>query len=556
MDHGYNRPDSIDYKTLLCKLRHFFPTPFLNDSKKNEFIEIVTKQLLDLEKLKSKTPYMGKPSEINYAAALSKRIPEHISSLEDIVNELTEHVQGMPLWAHPRVQMNVAPPPSISSILGTLVGAIYNPNIVEEAYSIKVSQTEIEVCSMCAAMIGYDPNLSAGISTFGGTGTLLYAAKLGIEKASPGTFKTGIREELNIIAAKTAHYCKYTIAEWLGLGLNNVVNVDVYSDNSMDREDLQKTMHELLQKGKKIACIIATIGSTDTFSIDDLRFILKLRDSLVKEYSLPYIPHVHADAVIGWAWSVFNDYDFTHNPMNFPAETRDRLKQIRQELSALREADSIGIDFHKTGYTNYISSFILVKNRNDLRLIARDTHLMPYLFHEGKYHPGTYTLETTRSGASVLAAYANLCLFGKEGYRAILGHIVSLAEYLRHRLENNSFACIVNIFNHGPVTLFRLYPVSINAKESFKEEMQNPAMTHVLQKYNEYNQRIFHILEKQSLDTPNGFVLSYTELAGKTLYGEKILALKSFIMTPFANESSIDALMNCITKAIKEVQLD
>ena len=60
-----------------------------------------------------------------------------------------------------------------------------------------------------------------------------------------------------------------------------------------------------LDSGKKIAAIIATMGTTDAFGLDDLQAIVAMRDSLVDEFQLSYRPHIHADAVIGWAWSVF-----------------------------------------------------------------------------------------------------------------------------------------------------------------------------------------------------------------------------------------------------------
>ena len=59
------------------------------------------------------------------------------------------------------------------------------------------------------------------------------------------------------------------------------------------------------------------MGTTDAFGVDDLDAIADLRDRLVEDYGLDYTPHVHADAVIGWAWSVFNDYDFERNPLGF-----------------------------------------------------------------------------------------------------------------------------------------------------------------------------------------------------------------------------------------------
>ena len=42
-----------------------------------------------------------------------------------------------------------------------------------------------------------------------------------------------------------------------------------------------------------------------------------------------------------------------------------------------------------------------------------------------------YTLEMSRSGTGTLAALANLKLFGKEGLRVIIGHIVEMPQLLR-----------------------------------------------------------------------------------------------------------------------------
>ncbi|MGC3968872.1 MAG: hypothetical protein QM775_16340 [Pirellulales bacterium] len=96
-------------------------------------------------------------------------------------------------------------------------------------------------------------------------------------------------------------------------------------------------------------------------------------------------------------------------------------------------ADSIGIDFHKTGYAPYISSLFLVQQCADFGLIARDRDSMPYLYQSGSYHPGMYTLETSRSGTGPMAALATMLMLGREGFRTLLGHIVEMAEVLARR---------------------------------------------------------------------------------------------------------------------------
>ena len=89
-------------------------------------------------------------------------------------------LEGMPLWGHPRTQINVVPPPSIPSVIGSLLPAIYNPNLVSDDTSYGLMETEAAVVAMVSRLVGYDPARAAGVFTFGGTGTVLYGAKRGV----------------------------------------------------------------------------------------------------------------------------------------------------------------------------------------------------------------------------------------------------------------------------------------------------------------------------------------------------------------------------------------
>src|SRR5262249_54014255 len=160
-------------------------------------------------------------------------------------------------------------------------------------------------------------------------------------------------------ASEAAHYCKYNIAGWLGLGTNQFVSIPCDHANEMDMAVLEARLREVLQQGGKVAAIIATLGSTDAFGLDDLEKIAALRDRLVDEFQLPYRPHIHADAVIGWAWSVFNDYDIEANGLGFRRRTVRAIAGAKRRMCHLRLADTIGIDYHKTGFTPYVASQLL-----------------------------------------------------------------------------------------------------------------------------------------------------------------------------------------------------
>src|SRR5206468_5193531 len=131
----------------------------------------------------------------------------------------------------------------------------------------------------------------------------------------------------------------------------SLVTIPTDAKNEMDLRELERQAREALQGGKRIAAFLATMGTTDAFGLDDLQGIVALRDALVEEFHLPYRPHVHADAVIGWAWSVFNDYDTEVNALGFRRRTLRALAGACRRLRPLRLADSLGVDFHKPGFT-------------------------------------------------------------------------------------------------------------------------------------------------------------------------------------------------------------
>ncbi len=543
--------EGVSYKDLLQKVRVFFPSPISDPVHDAYFIQSVAKGLNAIDNLKGRQPFLGTRTKLEYDLARSGKLSDKMSSLEETILAIANYMQGNYIWGHPHTQENVIPPPTIASIIGQLFCSIYNPNVIWDEYSHKLGQAEIEVAGICADLVGYDQKTSVGIFTFGGTGTILYGVKLGIEKASPGVFRKGLHEKLYVVASEAAHYAKLSVLGWLGIGLENFVSVPTDSDNSMDLIALETTLRKILEKGEKVACIITTMGTTDAFGIDNLEYVVRLRDKLMDEYMLSYRPHVHADAVIGWAWAVFNDYDFEGNPLGFPMRTLRSLWDTYINLRALHLADSIGLDFHKSGYGPYVSSMIMCKDRKDLDLITRDNSIMPYMFQFGNYHPGVFTLEASRSAGSVLSALANLKLLGKEGYQTIIGHIVSMAETLRASIEKAPNACLVNNYNYGPVTLFRSYPDGVDAVTSFLEETTDPGKVDQLKKYDEYNRRIFDILYRQ-MEEGNGIALSYTDRSRLTSYGEPVLALKSFVMSPFIDEAAMDFLMTCLENARKE----
>ena len=102
-----------------------------------------------------------------------------------------------------------------------------------------------------------------------------------------------------------------------------------------------------------------------------------------------------ADAVVGWSWIYFRDYDFAKNPLGFSERVMPLLRQNGQAMKEIEVADCIGIDFHKVGFAPYVSSCFLYKDAAEFESLHR-RGTDAYLQVRTPYNPMYYTLEVLR----------------------------------------------------------------------------------------------------------------------------------------------------------------
>ena len=536
------------YRELLSQIRLAFPQPVSDRIHDSYFVFTLMRALDQIDALKSETPLLGGSRTLDYVGAGQARLQDEVSSVEQVAAELVDQFRGLPIWGHPRAQMNVVSCSSIASIIGVLLPAIYNPNLVSDDTAHGIMEAEVRVTAMAADLVGYDPDMASGLFTFGGTGTNLYGVKIGLEKALPGTMEDGVRGDAVVLTSEQCHYSRLNVAGWLGLGERNVIEVRSRHTNDVDLDLLTEAAERALTDGRRIAAIIAAMGTTDAFGVDDLEAIVAMRDRLVTRFELDYRPHVHADAVIGWAWSVFTGYNFEENPLGFRPRTVRALAGARHRIKHLGLADSMGLDFHKTGFAPYVSSLFLVRDRADLQHLVRGRADMPYLFQSGEHHPGLFSLETSRSGAGALSALGSLRLLGKTGLRALLGHLVEMAELLREHLEGHRMTTVLNGENFGTVTLFRVYPDGVDTWTIKEREHADPAARDLLLAHNDYNRRIYRYLHEDAV-AGRGVLISMTECYRVTEYDEPVVALKVYVLSPFVDETDVALLVTKVLEA-------
>jgi len=551
-----NLQERLHYTEILEHLKNGFPHPISNPVLDGYFVHTLSRFLDRVDDLKSAAPLLGRGQQGRYQQIQEIGFPEEMHSVEEVTRDIVDYCRGMPVWGHPNSQVNVIPSATIPSITAIVAAALLNPNIIWDEYAARFAEAEIQAVAMLSDLVGYDPKRAGGVFTFSGTGTIFYGVKLGLEKYLGGRgMAEGVRDDLKIVSSASSHYARLNASAWLGLGTKNLVAIPNTRDNEMSLTDLEDYLRQAFAAGEKVAVIIATMGTTDAFGIDDLAGIVRLRDELVQQYRVPP-PHIHADSVIGWIWSVFRDYDFDANSLGFHARTVRSLQDSCKRLGHLRLADSLGVDFHKTGYTPYISSAFLARERQDLTLLSRHPEEMPYLYQFGQYRPGIYTLECSRPGGGALAALANMRFFGKQGFRVLIGHVVEMAAMLRERLETYPFIEVLNDFNYGPVTLFRVYPEGVVAKEAFQREVSDPSYRKELEAHNDYNRHIFQKVHDRAM-AGQGVLLSWTTAYRHADYngkeGPPIAALKSFILSPWTDLAAVDMVARQVVEVREQL---
>lgn len=470
-----------------------------------------------------------------------KHIPQNGNDVSNVLTEFSKFFQRSVLWENPGTMINITPPANIPSIVTSFYTLLYNPNFAQDESSGYLMTTELIVSKYLSEMVEWDVTKSRGIFTFGGKGTNLYAAKIGIKKAIPNVIEEGLNEKKVIVFSnEKGHPCHREICDWLGLGKNACLRLPVNKSGQVIVEELENQLRDCINKGNKIGCIILNGGTTNEIIIDPIKKVVNLRDKLVKEYNLDYIPHIHVDAVIGWVWLFFKYYDFEKNELNMNDNELAKIYSMKEKIIEIKYADSFGADFHKTGFCPYVSSIFMAKNFNDVTGLGNKNDRGIENLKFGEYSPFEYTLELTRSSIGPVAAYTAFESFGIKGFQEIIYKIFSNCEYIRNYLQNQSNFEVINMNTEGFATLFIITPFSVT--KTYKDYVSgNSENLSELVKYN-HNFYLFclKMLEEKKVHFKITFSKSYKPFGAANPTG----ALKIYPTSPVVTKEEIKKCLN------------
>ncbi|WP_157183350.1 pyridoxal phosphate-dependent decarboxylase family protein [Sciscionella marina] len=467
-----------------------------------------------------------------------------------VLAQLRRWLAGSVKVHHQLFAKNIIPPPSFVNLATLCTTSLFMPNGVTGEDAGETLSAELNCARALARLAQYDPDRAGGLFTFGGTATNLYAIKVGLSKAQPDHIERGIEPGVCVVGSWPAHYSHKSACAWLGIGTHNYLSAASLPDQTTDIASMEAVCRDALDRGNRLACIMGAGGTTSNMAVDDFVEISAMRDRLVEEYSLDYTPHIHADTVVGWAYLCFADYDLHINPLGFGPSVVEKLSRLVDRLKTIQYADSFGADFHKTGFAPYTSSMIVMQEQRDLSRLRRDGETMTPLFHDKDvYNPGTFTLETSRSAANMVATWVGLQSLGKQRLRQLLGHALETSEALRGSVEDltNSGMTVINDQSYGPDVFIRCYPSGDPATGA-----ENFSDTSTVQRINSYTSELFSWLSRRLVPDTEQIALSKTSAAFYTSTGEPVVALRIYSLNPHFSDTHAKELIGHLSEGKRQ----
>ena len=230
-----------------------------------------------------------------------------------------------------------------------------------------------------------------------------------------------------------------------------------------------------------------------------------------------------------------------------------KIKILNSRVQELRYADSLGVDFHKTGFCPYVSSLFIVKQRKDFyKLNSKKEMTLDELYY-GNYNPFEATLELTRPSSGPIMALTTLKSLGIKGFQEIIANMFVSTEKFREILVQNDNIIMLNENTEWLATLFIIKPEKYKMLSIEEILKLNKSELEEIKKYNINYAK--YILEKAKNDE-----ISFTCTSSRSYKipktDIKLGALKAYPMSVFFNNEEVKLIVKEVFNSIDDYKRD
>ncbi|BDQ02721.1 aminotransferase class I/II-fold pyridoxal phosphate-dependent enzyme [Ignavibacterium sp.] len=267
-----------------------------------------------------------KPGEI--LSRIPEQPPQTGEDIEKIISSIDRIlIDGITHWNHPGFMAYFNSTSSMPGVLAEMLSAAFNANGMLWKTSPAFTELEKAMMNWFRQMVGLPENYWGIIYDTASTSSMHAIAsareQLNLNIREKGMSGRTDLPKLRLYCSEQAHSSIEKGAVTLGIGLEGVRKISVNEKYEMNAQELEAAIKSDISKGIKPFCVVATVGTTSTTSIDPVREI----SEVCKKYNL----WLHIDAAYAGVTAMIPD-----------------MKWI---TDAWDEADSIVINPHKWMFT-------------------------------------------------------------------------------------------------------------------------------------------------------------------------------------------------------------
>jgi aromatic-L-amino-acid/L-tryptophan decarboxylase len=376
----------------------------------HEIVDWIANYFEHIEEL----PVLSQIAPGDLKARLPAAPPQRAESMEQILADVDRLiVPALTHWSHPSFFAYFATSTSAPGIFGELLSAAFD--VKSMLWRTSPASTELEEVTLdwLRQMMGLDEGMSGFIYDTASVSSMhaIAAAREGVELR--------IREEgmsgrtdlplLRVYASEQAHSSIDKGIITLGLGQRSLRKIPADDQFRMNAEALAAAIDEDKRNGIVPFCVVATVGTTSTSSIDPIPAIVQI----CQQHRL----WLHVDAAYGGSAAI--------------------VPEMRHILDGCDRADSLVLNPHKWLFTPFDCSVLYCRH---LDLLRRAFSLVPEYLR-------TPEQEKVRSGSDygvqlgrrfrALKLWMIIRYFGHEGLAARIREHCRLAQLFASWVEES-----------------------------------------------------------------------------------------------------------------------
>ena len=399
---------------------------------------------------------------------ISDNPPGQGESFDEIMKDMNHIIMpGITHWQSPNFFAYFPANSSLPSLFAEMITAAMGVQGMKWETSPAAAELEEKVMNWLKTETGLPENFEGVIQDSASTATLVSILTAREKFSGYKINRKGFdgSEKFRVYCSEETHSSIERAVKVAGLGSENLLKVPVDNEFRMEVSQLEKSIKKDLSEGWQPLCVIATLGTTGSTSVDPLEQIVKVK----KKYNL----WLHVDAAYAGNALLLNEY--------------------RWMIKGIEEVDTLVFNPHKWLFTNFDCSAYFVKDKEAL---TNTFQIVPeYLKTKSDKQVNNYSDWTIPLGRRfrALKLWFVMRYYGMEKIREILRKHIKIALALKSWIEDEpQFELLAPVtFN---LVCFRFHPENIVDEETL----------------NNLNEKILH-----KINATGKIYITHTKLDGK-----------------------------------------